>query len=234
MLATAGRRSYLAAQVAVMVAALGVAGCRPRQVEPVGRFEPASREELGAVASRTVPPGYQVLRVRWRSDDGQVSASGNGAVRVAPDSLRVDLAIKLGIGRATLILAGDSVQAEPPDIVRQLLPDRYALWAAMGVIKLPPAALAVSRLTDRGRTFWRVQDDAGRRWTYEMRGDTLDGVTRAQDGRLVARLELERGADGRVTRASATDLLKGARFEVDIVSREPSAGFPEAVWHLRS
>ncbi len=233
MLAWTGRRSYLAAQVLAVAGAVCVSGCRPRNVEPVGRFEPAGRDELGAAASRTVPPGYQILRIRWRSDDGQVSASGNGAVRVAPDSLRVDLAVKLGIGRATLILAGDSVQAEPPDIVRQLLPDRYALWAAMGVVKLPPSALDVSRLTDRERTFWRIRDGEGRQWTYEMRGDTLLGVTRSQDGRPVARLELERGSDGRVTQASATDLVKGARFQVDIVSREPSAAFPETVWQLR-
>ncbi len=233
MLASTGRRSYLAAQALACFGLLAAPGCRPGYVEPVGRFEAASREELHAAAARTVPPGYRLMRIRWRSEDGDVSASGNGAVRVAPESLRVDLAVKLGIGRATLILAGDSVESDPPDLVRQLLPDRFALWAAMGVVKLPPAALEVSRLTDGGRTFWRLRDGDGRQWTYEMRGDTLLGVVRHQDGRAVARLELERGADGEVSQATATDLVKGSRFEATIVSRQSSGAFPDAVWRLR-
>ncbi len=233
MLALAGRHFYLAGRVAALTALAVLPACHPQHPAPSGPFEPASRDALGAAASRTQPAGYQLVRIRWRSDDGQVNASGNGAVRIAPDSLRVDMAVRLGVGRATLILAGDSVAAEPPDLVERLLPDRYALWAAMGVMQLPPGALDIGRLVDRGRTFWRLDDGHGRQWVYELRGDTLVGVTRSQDGKPVARLVLEHGSDGQVTQAQATDLVRGARFEMDVISRESSAAFPEMVWRLR-
>ena len=229
MLALTRRHFYLGAQILW----LWTASCGSGRVEPKGRFEPASRDELGAAASRTQRPGYRLLRVRWRSDDGQVSVSGNGAVRMAPDSLRVDLAIRLGVGRATLILAGDSVAADPPQLVGTILPDRYALWAALGVLELPAEPVTASRLTDGPRTFWKLADAGGREWTYEMHGDTLAGVTRTEGGQAIARLELARGADGEVSKATATDLKRGARFELTIVSRESSDAFPNAVWHLR-
>lgn len=230
MLALARSDFYLGARVALLV----LAGCRgPGSVVPKGRFEPASESEFRAVAARTVPTGYQFVRLRWRSEDGQVSVTGTGAARLAPDSLRVDLAVRLGVGRATLILTGDAVQAEPEQLVEQLLPDRFALWAAFGVIRLPDSIAAVTRLADGARTFWRSAEADGRVTTFELHGDTVAGVVRMREERPVARLELTRGTDGQVIRARLTDLVNGALFEVDVVARQPSEPFPEDVWRLR-
>jgi hypothetical protein len=176
----------------------------------------------------------EILRIRWRSDDGRIALSGQGAVRVAPpDSMRVDVAVRLGVGRATLILAGEGVAAEPREIVEQVLPDRFALWAALGVIRMPDGADTVGRLEDGARTLWRAAASDGRTTTFELRGDTLVGVTREVDGRGVARLWLTRGADGRVARAQVTDLQRGARFEVQITGSAPSEAFPSEIWRLR-
>lgn len=230
MLALARSDFYLGAQAVLLI----LAGCRgPGSVVPKGRFEPASEAELRTLAARTMPAGHQFVRLRWRSEDGQVAVTGSGAARIAPDSLRVDVVVRLGVGRATLILAGDSVQAEPAQLVEQLLPDRFALWAAFGAIRLPDSIAAVTRLDDGARTFWRIADADGRVTTFELRGDTVVGVVRMREERPVARLELTRGADGQVTRARLTDLVNGALFEVEAVARQASGPFPEDVWRLR-
>lgn len=230
MLALTRRDFYLGAQVA----GLALTACRgPGAVAPAGRFAPASEAEFRAVAAATMPAGHQFVRFRWRTDDGQVAVSGTGAARLAPDSLRVDLAVRLGVGRATLILTGDAVQAEPAQYVEQLLPDRFALWAAFGTIRLPDSVPGVARLVDGARTFWRYGDPAGRVTTFELHGDTVAGVVRTEGDRPVARLALTRGADGAVSRARLTDLVRGAVFEVEFVSRQPSEPFAEDVWRLR-
>lgn len=222
------RHFYLAAL------ALATACGRPGATVPAGPFAAVPRESLAALAARTVPAEREVLRIRWRSDDGRIALAGQGAVRVAPpDSLRVDVAVRLGVGRATLILAGEHVAAEPREIVEQVLPDRFALWAALGVIRVPEGVDAVARLEDGARTLWRASAEGGRTTTFELRGDTLVGVTREVDGRSVARLRLKRGPDGRVAKAQVTDLRRGARFEVEITGSAPSEAFPSEIWRLR-
>lgn len=219
-----------------MVAAGLAAGCHaPRPVVPSGVFTPVPREAFEAAAVRTAPARRELLRIRWRSDDGRVSVSGSGAVRVAPpDSVRIDVAVRLGVGRGTMIVAGDSVWAEPADLVGQLLPDRFALWAALGVVRVPEGVNGFELLEDGGRRFWRVTDDGRRTTTFELRGDTLLGVTRERAGTPVAHLRLLRGPDGSVTRAQVTDYERRARFEVDVAGRQPSEAFPSEVWRLRS
>lgn len=230
MLALVRRDFYLAALVGLG----GLTGCAgPGMPVPAGRFEPAPQAEFRTLAGRTMPAGRQLLRLRWRSEVDQVAVSGTGAARMAPDSLRIDMAVRLGVGRATLILTGDAVQAEPAELIDQLLPDRFALWAALGVIRLPDSVAQVEHLAGGGATYWRFTDAQGRANVFQVRGDTLVGVLRTEGDRAVARLMLSRGADGAVTRARVTDLLRGAVFEVDIVARQASGAFPDEVWQLR-
>lgn len=213
-----------------------VAACYgTRPVVPRGEFAPVPLEALADLAARTAPHGRELLRIRWQTEDSRARVSGSGAVRIAsPDTLRIDVAVRLGVGRATLIVAGDSAWADPEDLVRQLLPERFALWAALGVVRPPDGAGATERLVDGSRTFWRVVHGDDQRTTFEMRGDTLASVTRERGGARVAQLQLTRGSDGAVTRAQVTDFEHQARFVMDIVSRQSSEAFPSEVWRLRS
>jgi len=230
LLARPGGRSYLAALM------LAAAACRsaPRSLAPQGGFAPASRDEFAAAARRTTPARPELVRFGWRSDDGRLQLSGSGAARIAPpDSMRVDIAAALGLGRSTLILTGDSAVAEPAELVRQVLPDRFVLWAALGVLRVPPGDIAVEHLQDGGRSVWKVTDRLARVTLFELRGDTLVGGERDVDGRAAMRLTLERGSDGQVRRAQLLDLARQSRLEIAIQGREAHEAFPDETWRLR-
>ncbi len=228
--ATARGRSY------VGLVALALAGCTPRPpaVVPSQGFEPATRSALSEAARRLVPAGHEIVRFGWRSDDGRLMLSGQGATRLAPpDSMRVDIAASLGVGRATIIMTGDSAQAQPADVVDRILPDRFALWVALGFIRIPDGAERVERLADGGRTLWRVTDALGRITVFDTRGDTLVGATREENGRTTSVLQLTRDRGGHVTRARLTDYGRALRLEVDITGREASEAFAPDLWRLR-
>ncbi len=199
---------------------------------PAGAWLPAPWPEFAAAAARTAPAGREVLRFRWRSEDGRLALAGSGAARLAPpDSLRVDLAASLGVGRSVVVLTGHDVQASPAEVVAQIVPERFALWSVMGVLQ-PPDRGRLERLSDGGRTFWRVSDGA-RVTTFELHGDTLHAVSREENGRLAQQLRLTRERDGRVRTARLDDYARGARLEVEMTAREASGAFPEDLWRLR-
>ncbi|MFI5214618.1 MAG: hypothetical protein ACHQU8_08785, partial [Gemmatimonadales bacterium] len=209
-------------------------GCgHPGGVVPEGAFRSSSREDFQAAAAATVPSVRQVIRLRWHSDDGETQYTGSGAARIAPpDSLRADISATLGLGRATLILTGDSVVARPVNVVDRVLPDRFALWAVLGVLRLPPGELRIEQAGDGERSLWRTTDDLGRATVFELKRGALVSVSRQEAGRITSQLKLARGPDGGVTRASLTDMARNLRLEVSITGRETSQVFPPEVWRL--
>jgi hypothetical protein len=228
-LAVLRRHSYLGAGI------LGLAvGCgRPGGVVPEGAFRPSSREDFLAAAAATVPPARQIIRLSWHSDDGEVQYTGSGAARIAPpDSLRADISAALGLGRATLILTGDSVVARPVNMVDRVLPDRFALWAVLGVLKLPPDEVRIEQSADGERSLWRTTDGLGRSTIFELNRGALSSVSRQEAGRITSQLKLTRGPDGAVSRASLVDNQRNLRLEVAITGRETSDRFPPEVWRL--
>ena len=226
-LARLRRHSYLGL-------ALLAAGCGgPGVVVPESAFRPSARDEFLAAAAGTLPDRRQIVRIRWHSDDGNVQYSGSGAARIAPpDSLRADIAAALGLGRSTVIMLGDSVAVRPTNTVDQVLPDRFALWAVLGVLRLPPGELRIEQGQDGERSFWRTTDGVGRVTVFELSRGALVGVTRQQGGRVMSRLRLTRGADGAVAQASLTDVSRKLRLDVTVTAREPSDAFPPEVWRL--
>lgn len=200
---------------------------------PEGAFQPSSRDDFLAAAAATVPPGRQIIRLSWHSDDGEVQYTGSGAARIAPpDSLRADISAALGLGRATLILTGDSVLARPINVVDRVLPDRFALWAVLGVLKLPPDEVRIERADAGARSLWRTTDGFGRMTVFELSNGVLAGVSRQEAGRVTSQLKLLRGPDGAVSRASLVDMQRNLRLEVAITGRQASDGFPPEVWRL--
>ena len=223
-------RSYLA----VIAWLAGAAGCRsgpPPLVPDAVAFAPLGAEEFAEASRRTIPRERELVNLRWRFADPTLAASGRGAARFAPpDSLRIDVRGPLGFGRGTLVLAGDSVWADPESLVGQVMPARFVVWAMLGVLRAPDASGRVEAAELDGRRFVRIVEADGRATTFELRGDTVVGAVQARGGRLVGRLVLRRDAAGQVRRAEVEDEERDARLVFDIERRTPSAAFPEAVW----
>lgn len=171
------------------------------------------------------------MALRWRYRDAESTVSGRGALRVTPpDSLRLDVRGPLGFGRGTLVMTGRGAWADPEEVVRQVLPRRFLLWAMLGVVRAPEAVERYEAADAAGRRFVRVTEPDGGTATFEMRGDTLAGLVVMRAERVVGRLTLVRGKEGGVTHADAEDLDRHARLTFDIDGRTPTGGFPPEVW----
>lgn len=214
---------------------LFVACGRPAPVVPAGGFVPSSRAEFEAAAAGSRPEGHALARFRWRFEDQRLRVSGQGAARVAPpDSLRADIGAAFGLARSTVVLKGDAVEARPADVVERLLPDRFALWAALGHIRAPAGPLAVEKQEDGARVVWRVTDQDGRVTLFDVVEGRLLGVTREENGRASTTLVLTRAeSDGAVRRARLTDYRRAARLDIEITARETSEPFPPETWQLQ-
>ena len=198
-------------------------------------FAASSRSAFLQAAEPTLPTAQQILRIGWRTDDGHIQLSGGGAVRIAPpDSLRLDIAASLGLGRSILLMMGDSIQAQPAAAVDQILPDRFALWAALGVMRPPPGRMTYEVAEDGDRSFWRATDAAGRATVFELAGGVLQGVTRVEGGQTTSRLTLTRDRSGQVSRANLLDTGRGFRLQVTVNAREAGEAFAPEIWRLRS
>ncbi len=229
-LAGPGGRSYLAA---VALLAAGVASCArvPGPPAPVGAYQPMSAAAFGAVAAATVPRTSELWWIRWRLTNGSdAPIGGRGAVRVAPpDSLRLDVGVPV-MGRATLVLAGDSVWSEPPRLGAQVLPGEAVLWAMLGVVRPPAGTVRIERGEADGRALYRLTGADGAVTTLELRGDTLLAATVVRGTRTVGRLDLARDARGAIVRAVTVDVERGARFEMDVDRRQSGEVFPREIW----
>ncbi len=230
----AARRAIAALRRHSYIALLGLPACPgPAAVAPSGPFLPADEAAFLAFARRTLPAGPELVRFSWRSDDGRLQLAGSGAARLAPpDSLRVDIAASLGVGRATLILTADRTDARPEELVQQVVPDRFAFWAVLGVMRLPPGAVAVEHQEDGDRHRWRVRDRLGRLTLFDVQDGALRAVTREVDGRIASTLALRRRTDGSLEGARLTDVARQARLAITITAREASGPFPPEIWRL--
>lgn len=223
-----GRASGAAA--AMLLAAACARPPAPPPPAPEGGFVPVSASEFLAAAARTVPGTHTVLAIRWRYDDGESPMSGRGAVRLAPpDSLRLDVSLGI-LGRATLVLAGDSAWSQPGNVVRQVVPNRSLLWAMFGVAWPPQGLSSVERSQTADQRIYRVAAADGMVTTLVLKGDTLLGATQARGERPVGRLDLMRDSAGLIVRAEAVDIEHGVRFVVDVDRRESGGTFPNEIW----
>ncbi|HVO34641.1 MAG TPA: hypothetical protein VMT21_03680 [Gemmatimonadales bacterium] len=202
----------------------------PAPPAPSGAWEPVGEQAFAAMAARSVPPAPQLIRVRWRYDDGNREATGRGAVRLAPpDSVRLDVAVPV-VGRATLVLAGGSSWAQPDEVVDAVPRSRALLWALFGMIQPPDAGTRIEAGAAADRRLYRLTAPNGGVTVLECRGDTLLGATELKSDRVVGRLDLTRDATGAVVKADAKDFEHRARFIVEVEHREASEPFPAEIW----
>jgi hypothetical protein len=104
------------------------------------------------------------------------------------------------------------------------------VWAMLGVVRAPDAVAGIESAGADGRRLVRVAQPDGLRTVFELRGDTVVGVTQERAGRQVGWMRLVRDAAGWVRRAEAEDKERDARLVFTIERRSPSGPFPDAVW----
>lgn len=220
-------RSYLAVSLAVMAAACSRP---PAPLAPSGGYAPLTAEAFRAVAAHTLPVAGQLIQFRWRYQDGNRDVRGRGAVRLAPpDSLRLDVGVPV-VGRATLVLAGDSAWAQPEQTVEEVPRSRAVLWAIFGIIRRPDSGTRIEVGDAPDRRLFRLTAPDGLVTVLECRGDTLLGAAELRGDRTVSRLVLTRDAAGALSGAVATDIEHQARFTVGVDHRETIGAFPSEIW----
>lgn len=142
--------------------------------------------EAARVPTAQLPAGYHHVVFRWKYEDADFSAKGEGVARVAsPDSARLDFFVDPGMGAGSALLIGNELSAPGIALVRRYLPPPPLLWASFGRLAVPPAADTVARVD--GDT---VRADIGRApiWRVTFAGPRLVRLERIDDGRVVERV----------------------------------------------
>ena len=182
----------------------------------------------GTVAPNRLPPAalpnvHQRIVFDWRVRDGLLSASGEGAARLAPpDSARLDLFLAGGFGSSHAILIGDTLYAPGGDRIRQLLPPPALLWASVGRLAVPAAADTTARAS--GDT---LRADIGRDpvWRVTFVGNRLARLERIEDGRIAE--WIGRSAEGTV---DYEHLQSGRSLRLRVTRTDEVPEFDASIW----
>ena len=164
--------------VAAATTVLLFAACAPPRVSALpGELAPVTRLPKG-----TLETGRRKIIFQWELHDGDINARGDGVARIAsPDSVRLDFFLGGGFGGGAAVLIGDSLRVPGPDMVRNLVPPRALLWAALGHFDIPTERDTVVRVDG---DVVRADIGAPVHWRATFRGDTLTRLERVDGGRL--------------------------------------------------
>ncbi len=199
--------------------ALSAAACVPSAAPLPG--VPAPDRSLPKLE---IPTGHRQITFRWDYQEGDLAARGDGAVRTAaPDSARLDFFLGGGLGAGAAVLLGDSLRAPNAALARRYIPPTPMMWAALGRLAIPALADTLVKLDGD-----LLRADVGRpvQWRVAIRGDSLVGLERINDGKIVERLT--RNANGSVVYESP-----GARRRLTLtILREQTGSFDASIWSL--
>lgn len=208
-------------RVALSAALFVVAACAPR-IQPMPGVAPA----ITALPPLALAPTPQRVTFRWELNDGQMVARGDGVARIAPpDSVRVDLFLGGGFGRAAAaILVGDSVRIpKGGEDEAQLLPSPPLMWAAFGRLAVPALPDTVVRVS--GDTI-RAELGKPARWRLVAAGGELLRLERISGDRIVEWVQRTPGREVRYELSGRRSLV----LHVD--AQQPSAPFDASVWQF--
>ena len=195
----------------------GVSACIPKAPVLSGAVAP------NRLPSARLPDVHQRLVFEWRVRDGLLSASGEGAARIAPpDSARLDLFLAGGLGSSHAILIGDTLYAPGGDRIRQMLPPPPLLWASVGRLAVPAAADTTARLS--GDT---LRVDIGRDpvWRVTFVAERLARLERIESGRVAE--WIRRAADGVV---DYEHVQSGRSLRLRVTRTEEVPEFDASIW----
>ena len=196
---------------------LVAAGCAPRAVALAGVAVAPLRMPRAQLA-----PGLQQITFTFEYRDNEMFASGEGAARVAsPDSARLDLFLRGGVGSGFAIVLGDTVHAPGGALMRRLLPPTAMFWAALGRLAVPP-----------GDTTVRVEGNIVRadirRGPNTMRvafeGDRLTSIENIEGDGIVER------ATRAGERLTYEHFAAHRRLTMIVTRTQPVESFDAAIW----
>jgi len=216
------RLSSLRTLLAIAFSALAIA-CVPKLTPLSGTDVPANR-----LPRTQLPPGHRKILFNWDMQDGEMSARGDGAARIAaPDSARLDFFLAGGFGNGAAVLIGDSLRTPgglAADLAMRLIPPPPMLWAVLGRVALPNLPDTAIRV--EGNV---LRADIGRpvAWRFTFRGDTLTRAEHVESGRVTE--WVERADPSHIRYRSET----GRRtLQLTVTQTEEVSGLDAGIWQF--
>lgn len=214
------RRAY----TTVLALCVAAVACVPKLTPLSGADLPASR-----LPRTQLTPGRRKIVFNWDVQDGEMSARGDGAARIAaPDSARLDFFLAGGgFGQGAAVLIGDSLRTPSgigADLASRLVPPAPMLWAVLGRIALPN--LPDTTIRAEGNI---LRADIGRpiAWRFTFRGDTLTRAEHVESGRVTE--WVDRADPAHIHYRSETG-RRSLRLTVTQIEEVP--GFDAGIWQF--
>jgi hypothetical protein len=206
-----------------LASAVITAACVPKLTPLSGTDVPASR-----LPRTQLPPGHRKVVFTWDMQDGEMSARGDGAARIAaPDSARMDFFLAGGFGQGAAVLVGDSLRTPgglASDLAMRLVPPAPMLWAVLGRVALP--SLPDTAIRVEGNI---LRADIGKpiAWRFTFRGDTLTRAEHVESGRVTE--WVDRADPTHIRYRSET----GRRtLQLTVTQTEEVSGFDAGIWQF--
>jgi hypothetical protein len=223
--------------LAAALAACGGAAAASPATGPAPAADPglargASPDSIAEALRRaTLPASPRQVQFGWQLDEAGARFSGRGVGRyAAPDHFRLDLFGPRGETYLAAALVGETPRVPAAVAQRFRLPSTGLLWGAVGVVRPPAAARLVAADAEGDRVTLRY--DLGEEGTleYRARGGRLESVRRLEGGGVQESIDLERGGDGTLRRATYRDWAAYRTLNLTLESSTDVAAFPDDVW----
>lgn len=196
-----------------------------------GRGLPASADPVTAAAAidRTAPDQPLQAVFDWVILDGGARFTGSGVARIAPPyRARLDLFGPRGDGYLSAAAIGDEIRL-PPGTPSVPLPPPALMWAVLGVVSPPSAAVLVGTRVEDDRTELHYDVD-GSRLRYTLVAGRVRSARWQGGGRQMA-LELTGSAEHGLPRSALyRDASGGTEMKLDLEKVDHVESFPPDTW----
>jgi hypothetical protein len=193
----------------------------------------ATGDQVAAWVAQTSPGQGALHRFTWLYQDEQASKGGRGSARIAvPDSLRIDFAGSLGIGKGSAVVVGDSaLWVVPVKSVDELVPGIPLLWSVLGIARGPGNEDHLAGLEQPGRTAWQYANGSDTVNYLRVAGEpvTLFAEVR-RAGKIIGRTEMTARGDGTPIKARLTAPTVPSKLEITFYATIPTPAFPPETW----
>jgi hypothetical protein len=219
---------------ALVYLGLGLGACRGGAPALVpDRLASVTAEQVGGWVAQTAPRQGVLHRFTWLYQDEQASKGGRGSARIAvPDSLRIDFAGSLGIGKGSAMVVADSaLWVIPVRSVDELVPGISLLWSVLGIARGPGDGDRLGGLEQTGRTAWQYANGSDTVNYLRVEGDPITlfaEVRRA--GRIIGRSQMTARTDGTPMKATLTAPTVPSKLEITFYASIPTPAFPPETW----